>query len=68
MITRLPLPAARSAFRDDEPVVQSHPLLPGAQPPAFGQTEQWNLNGVVERPVNQPTANYRVSFAGLSPA
>jgi hypothetical protein len=68
MTTRLPLPAAHSAFRDDEPVVQSHPLLPGAQPPVFGQSEQWNLNGVVERPVNQYAANYRVSFAGLSPA
>ncbi|WP_410598073.1 integrase [Amycolatopsis sp. lyj-23] len=68
MTTRLPLPAAHSAFRDDEPVVQSHPLLPDARPLLFGQRDQWNLNGVVERPVNQYAANYRVSFAGLSPA
>ena len=67
MTTRLPLPAARSVFRDDEPVVQSHPLLP-AQPPLFGHTDHWDLNGVVERPVNQYAANYRVSFAGQSPA
>lgn len=64
----LPLPAARSVFRADEPVIQSHPLLPGAQPPRFGDAGRWDLNGVVERPVNQYATNYRVFFDGLTPA
>jgi hypothetical protein len=54
-------------FSDHEPVVQSHPQLPDAQPPRFGQIDTWDLNGVVERPVNQYPANYRITFAGLNP-
>jgi hypothetical protein len=58
----------RSArFGEDEKVVQSHPLLPGARPPRIGRTDLWDLNDVVERPVNQNAAN-RVIFAGLTPA
>lgn len=67
MTIRLPVPASRSVFRDDEPVAQSHPLLPDARPPRFGHCEHWNLDGVIERPVNQSPVNYRVSFKGLSP-
>jgi hypothetical protein len=52
-------------FAADEPVVQTHPMLPDASPPRFGATDIWNLNSAVERPVNQPTTNYRISFAGL---
>ena len=51
-------------FGEDEKVVQSHPLLPGAR---IGRTDLWDLNDVVERPVNQNAAN-RVIFAGLTPA
>jgi hypothetical protein len=65
---RRPNPPTQSVFRDDEPVAQSHPLLPDAQPPRFGRRDQWDLDGVVERPVNQSRLNYRISFAGLSPA
>jgi len=55
-------------FGEDEKVVQSHPLLPGARPPRIGRTDLWDLNDVVERPVNQNAANCRVIFAGLTPA
>ncbi|MBA8931818.1 hypothetical protein BC739_009077 [Kutzneria viridogrisea] len=68
MNTRLPLQMPRSVFADDEPVVQTHPMLPDASPPRFRATGIWDLNSVVERPVNQPTTNYRISFAGLNPA
>src|SRR6185312_15968100 len=54
-------------FGEDEKVVQSHPLLPGARPPRIGRTDLWDLNDVVERPVNQNAANCRVIFAGLTP-
>jgi hypothetical protein len=54
-------------FGDHEPVVQSHPLLPDARPPQFGRVDIWDLNGVVERPVNQYSANYRIVLAGLNP-
>lgn len=67
MTTRLSLRMPRSVFADDEPVVQTHPLMPEAIPPRFGVTDVWDLNGVVERPVNQPTTNYRVLFTGLTP-
>jgi hypothetical protein len=67
MSTRLPLPMPRSVFAADEPVVQTHPLMPDARPPRFGVTDAWDLNGVVERPVNQLTTNYRISFASLNP-
>ena len=55
-------------FGEDEKVVQSHPLLPGARPPRIDRTDLWDLNDVVERPVNQNAANCRVIFAGLTPA
>ena len=55
-------------FGEDEKVVQSHPLLPGAQPPRIGRTDLWDLNDVVKRPVNQNPPNCRVIFAGRTPA
>ncbi len=39
MTAYVPLPVPISIFRDDEPVTQSHPLLPGAVPPRFGDTD-----------------------------
>ncbi|WP_157978914.1 hypothetical protein [Nocardia aurea] len=61
-------PADSARFGGEEEVIQSHPLLPDARPPRFRQAVVWDLDGVVERPVNQKAANYRVSFVGLSPA
>ena len=55
-------------FGEDEKVVQSHPLLPGARPPRIGRTDLWDLNDVVKRPVNQNPPNCRVIFAGRTPA
>ncbi|MEV6050685.1 hypothetical protein [Streptomyces sp. NPDC052107] len=67
-MTRLPLPAARSVFRDDEPVIQSQPLLPGATSPRFGDiTDCWDFNDVVRRPANQDRASRRVWLRGLAP-
>lgn len=36
MTSRLPPALPVSVFRDDEPVIQSHPLMEGACPPLFG--------------------------------
>ncbi|MDE1674879.1 hypothetical protein [Nocardia gipuzkoensis] len=58
---------ASARFSGDEAVIQSHPLLPDSTPPQFGDTDIWDLNGVVERPANQSAANYRVLFTGLAP-
>ncbi|WP_257980598.1 hypothetical protein [Streptomyces sp. CB02959] len=68
MTSRLPLPKRSSIFRGDEPVVQSHPLLPGARPPVFSERECWDLNGVLRKPVNQHPSHMRVPFPGLTPA
>lgn len=48
----------RSLFRPDEPVVQSHPLMPAARRsqvrmPLFGDSEFMDFNGVVQ-PARQP--------------
>ncbi|WP_159038828.1 hypothetical protein [Streptomyces sp. NRRL B-1140] len=41
MTSRLPLALPVSVFRDDEPVIPSHPVLEGACPPLFGNTGCW---------------------------
>ncbi|MFG2671559.1 integrase [Streptomyces sp. NPDC048445] len=48
----LPHPRTTSAFADDEPVLASHPLLPGAHSPLFGNSENWDFNGALRRPAN----------------
>jgi integrase len=60
----LPAPPL-SIFSDDEPVIQSHPLLPGAAPPRFGVTDRWDLNAVIRRPANKTPSAWRIRFAGL---
>ncbi|WP_404974633.1 hypothetical protein [[Kitasatospora] papulosa] len=67
MTSRLPLPSAQSIFREDEPVIQSHPTLEGSTSPLFGNTICWDINGVVHKPPNLHAAGYRVLFRGLSP-
>jgi hypothetical protein len=54
-----------SIFRDDEPVIQSHPLLPSAVVPRFADTGCWDLNGVVRRTANRPPYSWRIVFHGL---
>ncbi|MEW2522810.1 hypothetical protein [Actinacidiphila alni] len=62
-------PAPRSLFRDDEPVIQSQPLLPGAQSPRFGDWDLWDFNGVVERPANRWPTDWRIaSLQTMAPA
>ncbi|MFI5687638.1 hypothetical protein [Streptomyces sp. NPDC051636] len=63
MISRLPLALPVSVFRDDEPVIQSHPVLEGACPPLFGNTGCWDLNGIVRRAPNLAAAGFRVTSA-----
>ncbi|MFF8195716.1 hypothetical protein ACF05L_33730 [Streptomyces bobili] len=67
MISRLPLALPVSVFRDDEPVIQSHPVLEGACPPLFGNTGCWDLNGIVRRAPNLAAAGFRVIFRELDP-
>lgn len=65
--SQLVLPRGRSLFRDDEPVIQSHPMLDGARPPLFGDTVCWDLNGVVRRPANFRSTGMRIWFRNLRP-
>ncbi|MGW2696959.1 hypothetical protein [Streptomyces sp. NPDC001296] len=69
-MTRLPLPESLSVFRGDEPVVQSHPLLPGASSPRFGDnTDCWDFNGVIRRPANQHRTEHRIQLLrGVNPS
>ncbi|MFE3901272.1 integrase [Streptomyces sp. NPDC059153] len=53
---------AGAGFRADEPVLSSHPLLPGAVSPVFGQHDEWDLNGVLRRPANLVPAGWRLKF------
>ncbi|WP_329438258.1 hypothetical protein [Streptomyces canus] len=67
MTSRLPLALPVSVFRDDEPVIQSHPVLEGACPPIFGNTGYWDLNGIVRKAPNLAAAGFRVIFRELDP-
>ena len=62
----LPQPRPRSGgtFADDEPVMQSHPLLTDAVVPQFGSTDEWNLNGVIRRPAKLPACAWTLKFSG----
>jgi len=58
-----------SLFGDDEPVLQSHPLLSGVRDgtavmPRFGDTDVWDFNGVVRRPPNLARSQWKVPFSG----
>jgi hypothetical protein len=55
------LPSA--VFRAREPVIASHPLLPGARAPRFGNAVEWNLNGVIHRPANLPASSWTLVFS-----
>ncbi|GHH22968.1 hypothetical protein [Streptomyces rubradiris] len=67
MTSRLPLALPVSVFRNDEPVIQSHPLLEGACPPLFGNTGCWDLNGIVRRAPNLAAAGFRMIFREPDP-
>ncbi|MDD9380414.1 integrase [Streptomyces sp. ZAF1911] len=61
---------ARSLFRPDEPVVQSHPLLPAARRsqvrmPLFGDSEFMDFNGVVRRPANRNRSWWKIRLVGV---
>ncbi|MEU5050139.1 integrase [Streptomyces sp. NPDC021096] len=65
MITPLAHPLPTSAFRDDEPAIQSHPLLPGAKVPLFGQRGVWDFNGVVRRNANLTESEWKAWFGSV---
>jgi hypothetical protein len=50
-------------FRDDEPVISTHPVLCGACIPAFGDTVVWDFNGVLRRPANLAAAHWKLCFS-----
>ncbi|MEV0712716.1 hypothetical protein [Nocardia aurea] len=56
-------PQLSSIFAANEPVVQSHPLLSDAAVPRFGDTGQWNLNGVIRRPARLPACAWTLVFS-----
>lgn len=58
-----PHPHISSVFGTDDLVIQSHPLLAEAKVPRFGDTEQWNLNGVVRRPARLPACGWTLVFS-----
>ncbi|MBX9978193.1 hypothetical protein [Mycobacterium gordonae] len=63
MSQQQPIPQPSSVFDADEPVIGSHPLLPDARVPQFGNTEAWNLNGVIRRPANLAAAAWTLVFS-----
>lgn len=52
-----------SVFDAQESVMQSHPLLAEAPVPQFGDTEEWNLNGVIRRPARLPACAWTLAFS-----
>ncbi|MGY5533915.1 integrase [Streptomyces sp. C-3] len=57
-----PLARTHPAFTDDEPVLASHALLPGAHSPLFGHSENWDFNGVLRRPANLTPGGWKLIF------
>jgi hypothetical protein len=52
-----------NGFAADEPILGSHPLVTDAQVPQFGNTEEWNLNGVIRRPARLHAAAWTLVFS-----
>lgn len=59
-----PLPSA--VFDDEEPILQSHPLLEGVEVPRFGQIDVWHYDAV-RKPVNISASMWMTRFTGLDP-
>lgn len=66
-----PQPQVRSGlsvFRDDEPVTGSMAeVLTDAAHPRFGDSDVWNFNGVIRRPANLTSGNWKVTFNQAEP-
>jgi hypothetical protein len=54
------------AFADDEPVLQTHPLIDGVPVPVFGETTAWAMHAT-RRPANKAPSNWVVKFGALDP-
>jgi hypothetical protein len=63
MTTPHPRSQSSAVFADDEPVLSSHPLLPGARVPRFGEVDVWDFNGVLRRPANVTPVSWRASYS-----
>jgi hypothetical protein len=57
-------PLSSSVFADDEPVLQSHPLIDGVEVPVFGRTDMWSFVAT-RKPANVSTSAWRAYFADL---
>jgi hypothetical protein len=55
-----------AVFAGDEPVLQSHPLIPGAAVPVFGDFLSWSLEAT-RRPASLFPSKWAATFAGLDP-
>lgn len=63
MSIQRPSPQSSTAFDAHEPVIGSHPLLTDARVPQFGETREWNLNGVIRRPARLYAAAWTLVFS-----
>ena len=61
------LPLASGLFADDEPVLQSTPLLAGVEIPQFADTSSWSLRSV-RRPANVAPSAWNINFTGVAEA
>ena len=68
MSLQQPCAQLSSIFDAQESVIQSHPLLAEGSVPQFGDTEQWNLNGVVRRPARLPACAWTLVFSANWPS
>jgi hypothetical protein len=59
------VPPPSSMFADDEPVLQSHPLIAGVEIPVFGVTGSW-LFLATRKPANLHPSEWRAEFGELS--
>ncbi|GAA2255234.1 hypothetical protein GCM10010402_08130 [Actinomadura luteofluorescens] len=59
--------AASAVFADDEPVLQSHPLIKGAEIPRFGDCGDWAMHAT-PRPANLPPCRWVIQLGHLGPA
>jgi hypothetical protein len=58
-------PEPAPVFADDEPVLTSQVLLPGAVSPRFGDCREWSFNGVLRRPANLGSGGWKLTFASF---
>ncbi|MEU0482830.1 hypothetical protein ABZ260_27050 [Streptosporangium sp. NPDC006013] len=58
------IPLTSAVFADDEPVLQSHPLVDGVAVPVFADALSWSLEAT-RKPANLPPSHWRIQFANF---